>query len=138
MTITTASPKTIRERAANLVGKLKSLAVKKVSWTIYDDNDESNLVDVICTDSADRMERDIEDEAILWDISALFVSETGMFEVDVDAGTIKRLGDAYLPTDLEYDYDDNPETLETDLSHRLEKPDAQGNQSPNQTQTQRL
>ena len=116
MLITGASPETIREQAANLVGRLRGLAVKKVSWTIYDSHDESNLVDVICTDSADRVERGIEDEAILWDISALFVSETGMFEVDVDAGTIKRLGDAYLPTDLEYDYDDNPETLETDLS----------------------
>jgi hypothetical protein len=128
MLITTTSPETIRERAANLVGRLRGLAVKKVSWTIYDDNDESNLVDVICTDSADRMERDIEDEAILWDISALFISETGMFEVDVDAGTIKRLGDAYLPTQLEYEYDDNPETLETDLSHILEKSGAQDNQ----------
>ena len=115
MLITGASPETIREQAATLVGRLRCLAVKKVSWTIYDSHDESNLVDVICTDSADRVERGIEDEAILWDISALFGSETGMFEVDVDAGMIKRLGDAYLPTDLEYDYD-NPETLETDLS----------------------
>ena len=127
MSSTTASPETIREQAANLVGRLRSLAVKKVSWTIYDDSDESNLVDVICTDGAGRVGRDIEDEAILWDISALFGSETGMFEVDVNAGTIKRLGDAYLPTDLEYDYDDNPETLETDHSDQPEKSDAQDN-----------
>jgi hypothetical protein len=85
---------------------------------------------VICADGAGRVERDIEDEAILWDISALFGSETGMFEVDVDAGTIKRLGDAYLPTDLEYDYD-NPETLETDPSDQPEKSGAQDNQPPN-------
>lgn len=130
MLITGASQETIREQAANLVGRLRGLTVKKVSWTIYDDNDESNLVDVICTDSTDRMGREIEDEAILWDISALFGSETGMFEVDVDAGTIKRLGDAYLPTDLEYDYDDNPETLETDLSDQLKKSDTQDNESP--------
>lgn len=130
MSITTTSPETIREQAATLVGRLRGLAVKKVSWTIYDGHDESNLVDVICTDSADRMGRDIEDEAILWDISALFGSETGMFEVDVVAGTIKRLGDAYLPTELEYDYDDNPETLETDLSDQIEKSGAQDNQPP--------
>lgn len=126
MSITTASPEAIREQAANLVGRLRGLAVKKVSWTIYDDSDESNLVDAICTDGAGRVERDIEDEAILWDISALFVSETGMFEVDVDAGTIKRLGDAYLPTELEYDYDDNPETLETDHSDQLGECSAKG------------
>lgn len=114
MSFTPKSPKLIQEQAAQLVGKLRALYVKKASWTIYDDNDESNLVDVVCTDRADRVERGIEDEGILWDISALFISETGMFEVNVEAGEVKRLGDAYLPSELEYDYDDDPETLLTD------------------------
>jgi hypothetical protein len=131
MSITTASPETIRRQSARLIGLLKGLGIKKVSWTIYDDSDESNLVDVICTDSADHIEQGIEDESILWDISGLFLSETGMFEVDVDGGSIKRLGDAYIPEGLEYDFYETPETLGTDLVEPLESSGTQDNQPHN-------
>lgn len=111
MPITALSPEAVTEQAARLIERLKSLNIKKVSWTIYDDSDENNLVDVVCTDANENTELGIEDEGILWDISGLFLCETGMFETDVDAGLIKRLGDAYIPEGLEYDYLETPETL---------------------------
>jgi len=115
MSITTRSQEKIRQQSAKLVGQLKELGIKKVSWTIYDNSDESNLVDVICDYGSERVEQGIEEESILWDISGLFLSETGMFEVDVDAGSLKRLGDAYIPEGLEYDFYEEPETLGTDF-----------------------
>ena len=111
MSITALSPETISKQAAELIERLKGLGIKKVSWTIYDDSDENNLVDVVCTGASEGVEPGIEDEGILWDISALFLCEMGMFETDVDAGLIKRLGDAYIPEGLEYDYLETPETL---------------------------
>lgn len=111
MPITALSPEAVSEQAARLIERLKSLNIKRVSWTIYDDSDENNLVDVVSTDTNEKTELGIEDEGILWDISGLFLCETGMFETDVDAGLIKRLGDAYIPEGLEYDYLETPETL---------------------------
>jgi hypothetical protein len=111
MPITALSPEAVGEQAARLIERLKSLNIRKASWTIYDDSDENNLVDVVCTDTNENTEFGIEDEGILWDISGLFLCETGMFETDVDAGLIKRLGDAYIPEGLEYDYLETPETL---------------------------
>jgi|SRR5215213_3951568 len=133
MSITALSPEAVSKKAADLVAKLKELAIKKISWTIYDDSDENNLVDVVCAYDADRVDGDIEDEGILWDISGLFLCETGMFEVNVDAGLIKRLGDAFIPTDLEYAYYEIPETLQAQFLNQTEKAEAQDSNASSNT-----
>lgn len=115
MSITALSSEAVSTRAAQLIERLKGLNIKKATWTIYDDSDENNLVDVVCIDTNEKTELGIEDEGILWDMSELFLCETGMFEVEVDAGLIKRLGDAYIPEGLEYDYLETPETLQAHL-----------------------
>jgi hypothetical protein len=115
MSITALSPEAVSTRATQLIERLKGLNIKKVTWTIYDDSDENNLVDVVCIDTDQKTELGIEDEGILWDMSELFLCETGMFEVEVDVGLIKRLGDAYIPEGLEYDYLETPETLQAHL-----------------------
>ena len=127
MSITALSPEAVSKQAAQLIERLKGMNIKKVTWTIYDDSDENNLVDVVCTDTNEKTELGIEDEGILWDMSELFICETGMFEVEVDAGLIKRLGDAYIPEGLEYDYLETPETLQVHLPDQTAQVDAHEN-----------
>lgn len=129
MAITALSPEAVSKQVARLIEGLKGLNIRKVSWTIYDDSDENNLVDVVCTDASDSTELGIEDDGILWDMSELFLCETGMFEADVEAGLIKRLGDAYIPEGLEYDYLETPETLHAHLVDQAGESDAEDAQA---------
>ena len=131
MSITALSPEAVSKQATQLIERLKGLNIKKVTWTIYDDSDENNLVDVVCIDTNEKTELGIEDEGILWDMSELFLCETGMFEVEVDAGLIKRLGDAYIPEGLEYDYLETPETLQAHLPDQPAQVDTQENWASN-------
>lgn len=108
----------LRHHAARLIARLDELGVKWITWAIYWESDENNLVDVACTQQDGREEYGLEDETVLWEISELFAGETGVFEVDVARGQIKKLGDVWAPTELEYDYYEKPETIEVTVSER--------------------